>query len=59
MSTIMMNEKEMEQYLINNNYDIYTHDEENVIDSVLVIDIAVDLGFTPIIEQNETYSFSI
>lgn len=39
-------EEELENYLIQNKFDIYEY-QEKTIDSTKLIDIAVDLGFIP------------
>lgn len=46
-----MTENEMETYLEKQGYNIKTNDEENVIDSTLVSEFAVQLGYD--VEMNE------
>lgn len=48
-----MTEIEMEKYLIANKYDVFS--EEGFIDSCLVIDAAVSLGYVTNLPDNEEY----
>ncbi len=48
-----MTETEMEQYLTENGYDIF--DDEGCIDSTLVIETAILLGFDSILEDDKEF----
>lgn len=48
-----MIEEEMEKYLIENGYDIF--DSEGCIDSTLVIETAISLGYDSVLEDDKEF----
>lgn len=54
-----MTESQMESYLIAQGFDIWDSDEEDdkCIDSTKVIDIADDLGYKAILNENSVFYF--
>jgi hypothetical protein len=48
-----MTEEDMEHYLLKNNYEV--SDDEGCIDSTLVIETAILLGFESVLEDDKEY----